>query len=171
MEVRGQVHRQFKPFYQFIEQSVRVLEIVLALLLIAGVVGAGAMMVASLYGMLSVTSSHNFQQFLDQGLLYLIGLEVAMMLIKRDPHLVVDILIFAIARKMIMTMTSGTDFFFGALAILILYFEKWYGLGNGRFPRRFLAAAWGRRRAGAHREQTASDNTVAADSTPPPGHG
>ncbi|WDL95541.1 hypothetical protein [Alicyclobacillus sp. ALC3] len=166
------MHRQFKPFYQFIEQAIRVLEIVLALLLIVGVVGAGAMMVASLYGMLSVTSSHNFQQFLDQGLLYLIGLEVAMMLIKRDPHLVVDILIFAIARKMIMTMTRGTDFFFGALAILILYFAKWYGLGNGRLPSRFLAAAWGSRRAGTRsRERAASDTTVPADSTIPPEHG
>lgn len=154
------MHRPFKHFYAFIEQAIRVLEIVLAMLLILGVVGAGVMMVASLYGMLSVASSHNFQQFLDQGLLYLIGLEVAMMLIKHDPHLVVDILIFAIARKMIMTMTHGVDFFFGALAILILYLAKWYGFGDGQLPRRLLFGGWGRRRQVS---TPASERAVADD--------
>lgn len=141
------MQRQFKQFYQFIEHVIHFLEITLSLILIIGVIASGAMMIVSLYGILSFHSSHNFQLFLDQGLLYLIGLEVAMMLIKRDPHLVMDILTFAIARKMIMNMTRGVDFLFGALAILVLYLVKSYGISSSLSPQRIWTSWRGRQQA------------------------
>ena len=109
---------------KWIEWLIRVFEIILSIFLIVGVVSAGLMMFFSLHGVFVSGTDSSFQQFLDDALLYIIGLEVALMLIKRDPHLVTDILIFAIARKMIVVMQSGVDFFLGALAILLLYIVK-----------------------------------------------
>jgi len=111
-----------------IEWIIRMLEIVLSAFLIIGVAAAGVIMALSLEHMFMSGTARGFQNFLDDALLYIIGLEVALMLIKRDPNLVVDILIFAISRKMIMTMQTGLDFFFGALAILLLYLVKCYGI-------------------------------------------
>lgn len=109
---------------KWIEWLIRVFEIILSIFLIVGVVSAGLMMFFSLHGVFVAGTASSFQRFLDDALLYIIGLEVALMLIKRDPHLVTDILIFAIARKMIVVMQSGVDFFLGALAILLLYIVK-----------------------------------------------
>lgn len=73
--------------------------------------------------------------------MYIIGLEVAMMFVKRKANIMVDILIFAIARKMIMDTAKGTDFLFGALAILILYIVKCYGISCILLPRHFRRTA------------------------------
>ncbi|QSO51854.1 hypothetical protein JZ785_24285 [Alicyclobacillus curvatus] len=124
---------------KWIEWLIRVFEIILSIFLIVGVVSAGLMMVFSLHGVFVSGTDSSFQRFLDDALLYIIGLEVALMLIKRDPHLVTDILIFAIARKMIVTMQSGVDFFLGALAILLLYIVKCYGISCILLPRQLLS--------------------------------
>lgn len=124
---------------KWIEWLIRIFEIILSVFLIIGVVSAGLMLVFSLQSVFVSATSSAFQQFLDNALLYIIGLEVALMLIKRDPHLVVDILIFAIARKMIVTMESGIDFFLGALAILLLYVVKCYGISCILLPRQLWA--------------------------------
>lgn len=119
-----------------IEWFIRLFEIILSAFLIVGVVSAGVVLFSNLHSVFATGSNSSFQQFLDNALFYIIGLEVALMLIKRDAHLVTDILIFAIARKMIVNMQSGVDFFLAALAILVLYLVKSYGL-PGRFdPRR-----------------------------------
>ncbi|QQE78062.1 hypothetical protein [Alicyclobacillus sp. SO9] len=119
-----------QKLYTTIELVIRVLEIALSLFLLAGVVTASVMMLGGLHHLMSAGNNASFQQFLDDALLYIIGLEVALMLIKHDLHLVVDILIFAIARKMIMTMTTGADFLLGAIAILVLYTVKSNGFRN-----------------------------------------
>lgn len=128
-----------KQLVKWIEWLIRVFEIILSVLLIVGVVSAGIMLILNLHSVFVSATNSSFQQFLDNALLYIIGLEVALMLIKRDPHLVTDILIFAIARKMIVTMQSGTDFFLGALAILLLYIVKCYGISCILLPRQLWA--------------------------------
>ena len=133
------MHRFTVKLSKWIESLIRIFEIILSLFLIVGVVSACVMMVLSLRGVFLRGTVSSLQQFLDDALLYIIGLEVALMLIKRDPHLVTDILIFAIARKMIVTMQSGIDFFLGSLAILLLYVVKCYGISCILLPRRLWA--------------------------------
>ena len=121
-----------------VERIIRIFEIILSLLLICGVAAEGVMLAISLPTIISTGMGQYFQIFLDHALIYIIGLEVALMLIKRDPHLVVDILIFAIARKMIMTMSAGVDFLLGAFAILLLYIVKCYGIKCMPLPKKGL---------------------------------
>jgi hypothetical protein len=109
----------------------RVLEILLCVLLICGIVVEGGHIALALPTM--GPSPATFEQFLDHALVYIIGLEIVLMLIHRDPYLVIDIVAFAIARKMVMTTETGLDFVMGAIAIFILYCVKYYGLG-GKLP-------------------------------------
>ncbi len=122
-----------------VEQIIRIFEIALALILICGVAMEGATLVLNLRSIIIAGMNPYFQTFLDRSLVSIIGLEFALMLIKREPRLVLDILIFAIARKMIMTMQSGVDFFLGSLAILLLYAVKSSGIKYLVLPRRGLA--------------------------------
>jgi uncharacterized membrane protein (DUF373 family) len=126
-----------RKMVKWIEWLIRVFEIVLSAFLIIGVASAGVMLAFHLRSVFVSGTNSSFQEFLDNALLYIIGLEVALMLIKRDPHLVADIVIFAIARKMIVTMESGLDFFLGAFAILLLYMVKW-GISSVRVGKPFI---------------------------------
>jgi hypothetical protein len=105
---------------------VRVLEILLCVLLICGIVVEGGHIALALPTL--GTSPATFEFFLDQALVYIIGLEIVLMLIHRDPYLVIDIVSFAIARKMVMTTENGLDFVLGSIAIFILYCVKCYGI-------------------------------------------
>jgi hypothetical protein len=109
----------------------RVLEVLLCGLLICGIVVEGGHMALSLPTM--GPSPATFELFLDHALVYIIGLEIVLMLIHRDPYLVIDIVAFAIARKMVMATETGLDFVLGAVAIFILYYVKSYGL-SGKLP-------------------------------------
>jgi hypothetical protein len=110
---------------------VRVLEILLCVLLICGIILEGGHIALALPTL--GTSPATFESFLDYALVYIIGLEVVLMLIHRDPYLVIDIVSFAIARKMVMTTENGLDFVFGSIAIFILYYVKCYGI-NCKLP-------------------------------------
>ncbi len=146
-------HTMPSSLLKVIEWVVASLEMILSLFLIVGVVAAGFMMATSLHGIFAAGTASEFQKFLDDSLLYIIGLEVAYMLIKRDPHLVIDILIFAISRKMIMTMDTGWDFFLGAMAIFLLYMVKCYGISCILLPRNL----WKRFGTEAHESEVSTE--------------
>lgn len=107
-----------------VSRLLRVLEIALSVLVLAVVFINGTVFLIDYHVWL--TSSDGFQNFLDQALLYVIALEFAMMIIKRDPRLVIEVLIFAIARKMVITMDTGSDFLMGTIAIFLLFWTRFY---------------------------------------------
>jgi len=113
--------KSIKKAYQIAESIIRVLEIGLSIFLVIGIFVEGILHEKQLW---NVTYEGELQLIL----MYIIGLEIAMTFVKREPNIMVDILIFAIARKMIIDTTKGIDFLFGALAIFILYIVKCYGI-------------------------------------------
>jgi hypothetical protein len=114
--------------YQIAELTIRVFEIGLSIFLVVGIIVVGILHAKRLWNETFAGELQSFQIFLDNVLMYIIGLEVVMMFVKREPNIMLDILIFAIARKMIIETSKGIDFLFGALAILILYIVKCYGI-------------------------------------------
>lgn len=134
-----------KSAIRIIERVARVVEIGLSSFLICAIVASAANTFLHVFD--TSLSPGRFQVLMDETLVYIIGLEVALMLIKRDPYLVTDILVIAIARKMIMQVQSGPDFLFDAIAILLLCLVKCYGFtcalpGGRKGVTRFR---WGRR--------------------------
>ena len=103
----------------YLMRLIRIVEIALSVLVLVVVVANGVAFIAHSPSVLF--NSSGIQVFMDRSLLYVIGLEFAMMIIRRDPKLVIEVLIFAIARKMVITMDTGIDFLLGAFAIFILF--------------------------------------------------
>ena len=120
--------------FELAERFVQIVEVVVALGLIVGVVGEMAFGAKHLWNTITIWSGQSFQTFIDQSMLYIIGLEIAMMLIKHKPNIVLDILIIAIARKMIVATSGGLDFFLGALAIFVLYIVRHSDFGKFSWP-------------------------------------
>lgn len=111
-----------------VSRFIRVLEIGLSLVVLIVVVLNAVAFIAHFHTWLFSTGG--FQNFVDQTLLYVIGLEFVMMIIKRDSRLVIEILIFAIARKMVITMDNGADFLLGTIAIFILFGARYFFLSR-----------------------------------------
>jgi uncharacterized membrane protein (DUF373 family) len=126
-----------KRIFLAMEHVVQFFEIALSVFVFIGIIYEGIITGGQLLQFSPHGGVQTFQTFLDNALMYIIGLEVAMMLIKREPNIVLDILIFAIARKMIVEMSSGIDFLLGALAIFVLYLVKCYGISCILLPWHF----------------------------------
>jgi hypothetical protein len=126
-----------KSLEQVFTQTVKFFEWLLAGIIIVAVIAEGTMLVHDLFSyIMEGEIMEKFQDFLAHALLYIIGLEVALMLIKHDMTLVMDIIIFAIARKMIILNVHMWEILVGILAIFILYYLKCYGLSCRFFPNR-----------------------------------
>lgn len=114
---------------RWIIQLITLFEWILALIIIIAVMGEGTMLIKQLYTYISAQEiTEKFQTFLSNALLYIIGLEVALMLIKRDPILIIDIMIYTVARKMIIQSVSIWEILVGVISIILLYFLKNYSL-------------------------------------------
>lgn len=109
---------------KYLSRSIRAVEIMLAISVVVMVIINGVSFFIHSPGLL--LQSSGFQAFVDRVLLYVIGLEFAMMIIKRDPSLVIEVLIFATARKMVITMENGTDFLMATLAIFLLFSARFF---------------------------------------------
>ncbi|NGQ93600.1 hypothetical protein G3578_00210 [Brevibacillus sp. SYP-B805] len=127
--------------FQIAEVIIRIFEIGLSIYLVIGIFIEGILHAKQLWSVSYEGGLQSFHIFLDNALMYIIGLEVAMMFVKREPAIMLDILIFAIARKMIIETSKGFDFLFGALAIMILYIVKCYGISCILLPGYFRRAS------------------------------
>jgi uncharacterized membrane protein (DUF373 family) len=118
---------------KLMEKMMIYFELILAGIIIIAVIGEGTLLVMRLFDYIVAGElTEKFQLFLSNALLYIIGLEVALMLIKRDSMLIIDIMIYAIARKMIIQNVAIWEILIGVVAILILYYLRGYG-GSCRF--------------------------------------
>ncbi|MBE3562673.1 MAG: hypothetical protein IMX05_02925 [Hydrogenibacillus schlegelii] len=112
-------------------RAIHLFEWLLAVIIIIAVLGEGAMMVTALaHYILTWELSERFRSFLSDALLYLIGLEIALLLLKRDFVLIIDIMIFTIARKVIIQDVVMSETLIAVLAIMLLYGLKLYGAGQ-----------------------------------------
>ncbi|CAM3461837.1 hypothetical protein AB1399_01810 [Hydrogenibacillus schlegelii] len=112
-------------------RAIHLFEWLLAVIIIFAVLGEGAMMVTALANyILTWELSERFRSFLSDALLYLIGLEIALLLLKRDFVLIIDIMIFTIARKVIIQDVGMSETLIAVIAIMLLYGLKLYGAGQ-----------------------------------------
>lgn len=103
------------------------IEIFLAMLIIIAVLISGVALVISAVQQGSLThllDYDNFQSLLSYLLMLIIGLELALMLIKHKPSNVIDVMIYAIARKMLIYSTATIEMLVGVIALGILFIIK-----------------------------------------------
>jgi uncharacterized membrane protein (DUF373 family) len=106
------------------------LVIVAVLISVWGIISSG-----SLQGMEMQQNSiqyKTFQDFLAFILLLLVGLELAIMLVKHTTESVVEVMLYAVARKMLIYSSATTDMLIGVIALAALFAVKFYLLREKR---------------------------------------
>lgn len=105
------------------------MEIFLSVLILIGILFASFTVVQQLKDLtfqLSNGGSIEFQSFLTHAIEIIIGIEFVKMLAKHTPGSAIDVLLFAIARKLIISESNMLDFLIGVVAIAILFGVKKY---------------------------------------------
>ncbi|PRR82384.1 hypothetical protein CLVI_17240 [Clostridium vincentii] len=109
---------------------IRGIEIFLAVLLIILVLISALGLVITLYkdmGYLKELVNYDtFQELTSFMLLLIIALELSMMLVKHNPNNVIGVMIYAMARKMLIYNTAAIDMLIGVITLAILFLVKIY---------------------------------------------
>ena len=104
-------------------------EIVIAILLLA-IVGVRIIeIMLTLIGLDIVILTMDFNRVLSLALALVISIEFIRMLCKHTPETVIDVLLFAIARQIVVYHENPMDMFIGVVAIAGLFATKKYLIG------------------------------------------
>lgn len=74
----------------------------------------------------ALSSYEILQGFLAHTLLLVVGLELSLMLIGHTPGKVLEVVLYAIARKMLISSANMTDILFGVIALALVFFIDKY---------------------------------------------
>ena len=122
------------------EHILDILEIVLAIAVVAGFLLTFVLFIRELPGMLaSENGGETFHEFLEFALNLAVGIEFVKMLIKHTPGSVLEVLLFAIARHMVLSHDSGLENLLSIAAIAVIFAIRKY-----LFSRTFESAEEGR---------------------------
>jgi len=101
-------------------------EVVIAIIILVIVTIRAVEIVAEVFGIHFVILQLSFERILSMTLALVIGIEFTKMLFKHTPESVLDVLLFAIARQVVMYHERTMDLLFGIVAIAGLFAIKKY---------------------------------------------
>lgn len=99
-------------------------EIILAGFIMVTVVLSGKDIVMLIYRIIVTEPSSSYgelQGLLSHILLLVVGLELSLMLISHTPGNVLEVILYAIARKMLISSTSSLDLILGVISISMIF--------------------------------------------------
>jgi hypothetical protein len=99
-------------------------EVAIAIIILVIVVIRSVEIVAELFGANLVILQMSFERILSMTLTLVIGVEFTKMLFKHTPESVIDVLLFAIARQVVMYHERTMDMLFGIVGIAGLFAIK-----------------------------------------------
>ena len=101
-------------------------EVIIAIIILVIVAIRAFEIVAEIFGFNFVVLQLSFERILSMTLALVIGVEFTKMLFKHTPESVLDVLLFAIARQVVMYHERTMDLLFGIVAIAGLFAIKKY---------------------------------------------
>lgn len=119
-----------KPFNPLnrIESSMKIvilwIELILAAFIIVTVMLSAKDIVMLIYRIMVTEASSSYgelQGLLSHILLLVVGLELSLMLISHTPGNVLEVILYAIARKMLISSTSSLDLILGVISITMIF--------------------------------------------------
>lgn len=115
-----------RVFSDFIEILAEVLEIVVAVIVLCGFVISVIPLLQDMPGLLSNDNSYTFHVFLEHAFNLVIGIEFIRMLIRHTPGSALEVLLFAIARHMVLDGSSGLELLLGVASIAGIFAIRKY---------------------------------------------
>ena len=117
---------EFKKTLYYVEKVTKILEIAIAILLLVVVTIKIIGIISELAGFQAFVLAMEFERILSVTLNLVIGVEFTRMLIKHTPESVLDVLLFATARQMVVYHERTLDLLIGVIAIVGLFATKKY---------------------------------------------
>ena len=106
----------------FISRFPSYAEIYISLIIMAAVVIGSIGLIQSLYGVyLHAQNMEFFQDFLGYAMTLVIAIEFIKMLLRHTPGSIIEVLLFAMARKLIITKENTLGLLLGIIAIAVLF--------------------------------------------------
>ena len=105
------------------------LESLLAILIVAAVVVSAKDIIMLIYSVLITDAAGSYQIFqslLSHILLIVVGLELALMLISHSAANVIEVMLYAIARKMLISSSNSVDVLLGVIALALVFWVDKY---------------------------------------------
>ena len=122
----------FRKYFHRIAETV---EVLMSLAVFAAVIIAVFALIPGFQAYLSApTGSEGFMDLLEQILSIVVGLEFVSMLCKPDAENVTEVLIFLIARHVIVLETSSVENLLSVISIAILFFIRYFVIYSGSHP-------------------------------------
>lgn len=102
-------------------------EIYLSLIILAGVFFASVRLIKDLFGIYARSMNMDyFQEFLGYALVLIIAVEFIKMLSRHTPGSAIEVLLFALARKLIVSEEKTIGLLWGVIAIALLFLIRKY---------------------------------------------
>ena len=113
-------------FAYWIELLTEILEIAVAIIVLIGFIISVIPLVKDMPGLLDNSNNYTFHVFLEHAFNLVIGIEFIRMLIKHTPGSALDVLLFAIARHMVLDVTNGLELLMGVASIAGIFAIRKY---------------------------------------------
>ena len=122
-------------FRKYFHKIAETIEVLMSLAVFAAVIMAVFNLIPGFQTYLSApTGSEGFMDLLEQILSIVVGLEFVSMLCKPDAENVTEVLIFLIARHVIVLETSAVESLLSVISIAILFFIRYFVIYSGGHP-------------------------------------
>ncbi len=111
-------------FKQGLKKSISIVETVLAFIILIAVVLSAKDLLSLIHGIISTKAAESYnilQGFLSHVLIMIIGLELAITLLTHTTKSILEVMLYAIARKMLISSTSILDILLGTISLGILF--------------------------------------------------
>jgi|GEM_PF-6362180 len=110
-----------------IENFIKWIEIILAVILVLTVLAEGVYIVIDLF---QLVKSHNIidqsRTILGDFLILVVTLEFAIMLIRKNPFAIIDIFMIALARKVVLEYKDASEYLIAVIAFMLLVIIRKY---------------------------------------------
>jgi len=115
----------------FMDKAINIFELVIAILLMIVVAIKLYDSAAGIAGITALLADVEFEEILSAAFNLVIGVEFVRMLCKHTPETVIDVLLFAIARYLVLSHDGAFSKVFGVIAIAGLFAVKRFLIGKG----------------------------------------
>ncbi|MBV1820630.1 MAG: hypothetical protein KZY61_07710 [Clostridiaceae bacterium] len=121
--------KKFEKVEDIITNIIMWLELILALFILGAVILSCKDIVSLIYKVFITEALDSYsilQGLLSHVLLLVVGLELALMLIKHNPGSVLEVMLYAISRKMLVSSSTTVELLLGVIALgLIFLIDKY----------------------------------------------
>src|SRR5699024_353838 len=117
------MNKKSKLFKQRVEKSISIVETILACIILIAVVLSAKDLLSLIYDIISTNateSSDVLQGLFSHVLIMIIGFELAITLLTHSTASILELMLYAIARKMLISSTSILDILLGTISLGIL---------------------------------------------------